>query len=77
MHTCRDCNETFATELALELHRDTCDRADLFCEVCGERFRESAATRDGWHYTCPTEDCDGDGIGEEIKRIDDIRTATH
>jgi hypothetical protein len=76
MHTCRDCNESFATELALELHRDKCERADLFCEVCGTRFGESRATRDGWHYTCPDDDCEGEGIGDQIKRIDDIRAAT-
>jgi hypothetical protein len=74
MHTCRNCKRTFATELELELHRDTCADAQLFCERCGERFAERRATRDGWHYDCPTDGCDGGGIGEELHRVEDALT---
>ena len=77
MHTCRNCNQSFQTELALELHRDTCKNGQLFCQVCGDRFRERAATKDGWHYTCPSDDCDGDGLQEDIFNVKNIRTATH
>lgn len=70
MHTCRNCSRTFATELALELHRDRCIEGDLLCRVCGTRFREAKATTDGWHYECPNEDCDGEGRGEDIVDVD-------
>ncbi|PSQ43963.1 transcriptional regulator [Halobacteriales archaeon SW_7_68_16] len=76
MHTCRDCNRTFPSELALELHRDECTEGDLFCQECGERFSEQAATRDGWHYRCVNADCDGQGMGDDLLRVDDIRAAT-
>ena len=75
MYTCRDCNQSFSTELALELHRDKCEKGQLFCESCGGRFSERVATRDGWHYRCPDEDCDGEGLGEDIVRIEDIKAA--
>jgi len=74
MHICRNCKRTFATELRLELHRDTCTDAQLFCERCGERFAEGRGTRDGWHYDCPNDDCDGTGIGEELHRVEDTLT---
>ncbi|PSP82976.1 transcriptional regulator [Halobacteriales archaeon QS_1_68_17] len=74
-HTCRTCNRTFGTELELELHRDTCSADQLFCDVCGERFPERTATTDGWHYRCPTEDCDGAGIGESLHRVSEARVA--
>ncbi|ELY53858.1 HVO_2901 family zinc finger protein [Natronococcus jeotgali] len=77
MHTCRNCNQSFQTELALELHRDTCEKAQLFCQVCGDRFRERDATQDGWHYECPNESCDGEGLREDLYQIDDVRAATH
>ena len=77
MHTCRNCNQSFQTELALELHRDTCKKGQLFCQVCGGRFQEGKATHDGWHYECPNEDCDGDGLKDDIYRVDDVRTTTH
>jgi len=70
MHTCRDCKQTFSTELALELHRDTCAAGDLRCRKCGERFTEAEATKDGWHYECPNEECDGAGRGEAIVDVD-------
>ena len=72
-HTCRHCKRTFGTELELELHRDTCADEQLFCEQCGERFSERRATRDGWHYTCPTEECAGSGLGEDLHRVADAR----
>ncbi|WP_408958674.1 HVO_2901 family zinc finger protein [Natrinema sp. 74] len=77
MHTCRNCNQSFQTELALELHRDTCKKGQLFCQVCGERFREGTATQDGWHYECPNADCDGDGLKEDLYRVEDVRATTH
>jgi len=77
MHTCRNCNQSFQTELALELHRDTCKKGQLFCQVCGNRFREGDATQDGWHYECPNEDCDGDGLQDDLYRVEDVRTTTH
>lgn len=70
-HTCRNCKRTFGSELELELHRDTCSDAQLFCEQCGSRFAERHATRDGWHYECPSDDCDGSGIGEDLRRVRD------
>jgi len=75
MRTCRNCNQSFTSELELELHRDTCEAGDLLCRECGSRFRERDATRDGWHYECPTEDCDGRGRGEDIVAVDSARIA--
>lgn len=72
-HTCRNCKRTFTTELELELHLDNCSEGELYCNECGERFTERAATRDGWHYQCPTEDCDGSGIDDDIHRVRDAR----
>lgn len=75
MYTCSNCNKTFSTELALELHEDSCAEGDLLCRQCGERFREGEATRDGWHYECPSEGCDGSGRGEDIVEVADARIA--
>jgi hypothetical protein len=72
-HTCRDCKRTFSTELELELHQDNCSDGELFCDVCGERFAERTATKDGWHYRCPDESCDGAGIGDQIYKVQDVR----
>lgn len=72
-HTCRNCKQAFSTKLELEMHRDICTAGELYCEQCGERFTEQAATRDGWTYECPTEDCDGSDIGEDIHRVKDAR----
>jgi len=72
-HTCRNCKRTFATELELDLHQDNCSDGQLFCDACGERFAESAATEDGWHYRCPSEDCNGTGIDEDIHKVTDVR----
>lgn len=77
MYTCRGCNQSFRTELALELHRAGCEEGNLMCDVCGERFQESAATEDGWHYECPNPDCDGAGLTEDLYDIRNVRTATH
>ncbi|WP_255170768.1 HVO_2901 family zinc finger protein [Natrononativus amylolyticus] len=77
MYTCRSCNQSFQTELALELHRDTCKDGQLICRVCGDRFREREATRDGWHYACPSDDCDGEGLTEDLVDLREVRTATH
>lgn len=76
MYTCRNCNRTFATELELSLHRDSCTEDQMFCQVCGDRFHERRATPDGWHYRCPNDDCDGEGLTEDLLRIDDMRVAT-
>lgn len=76
MHTCRSCRQTFESELALALHRDQC-QTRLYCEACGTRFEEQAATEDGWHYQCPTEDCTGAGIGDDLHRVADAHVATH
>jgi len=73
MHTCRNCNQTFATALALALHRDTCAAGDLLCRRCGARFAEAEATTDGWHYQCPSEDCAGAGRGEDIVAVEEAQ----
>ena len=72
-HVCPNCHRAFETELRLKLHRDTCGADDLVCGTCGERFSESVATRDGWHYACPNEECDAAGIGEELYEADAVR----
>ena len=75
-HTCRDCKRTFSSELELDLHQDNCADGDLFCDQCGNRFAEHAATEDGWHYRCPEDECDGRGIGEDIHKVTDVRLQT-
>lgn len=77
MHTCRNCNQSFQTELALELHRDSCKKGQLFCQVCGDRFRERDATQDGWHYECPNAECDGEGLTEDLFNVENVRAAQH
>ncbi len=77
MHTCRNCNQSFRTELALELHLDGCEDGQLLCKVCGDRFREREATRDGWHYACPNADCEGEGLNEDLIDVREVRAATH
>lgn len=72
-YTCRDCKQTFSSQLKLELHKDNCGADMLFCELCGEKFAERGATRDGWHYSCPTNGCDGKGIGEDLYEVDSVR----
>lgn len=71
--SCDNCDRTFPSRLALDLHQDTCGADQLFCRCCGERFSESSATRDGWHYECPNDDCDGAGIGEDLVRVDEVK----
>lgn len=75
-HTCRDCKRTFSSKLELELHQDTCAKGQLFCDSCGMRFAEQQATEDGWYYRCPNDECDGEGIGEAIHRVPDLRVQT-
>ncbi len=77
MHTCRDCNQSFQTTLALEIHRDSCEKGQLYCQVCGSRFREADATEDGWHYACPEADCDGEGLQKDLYEVRTNRRATH
>jgi len=72
-HVCRNCKRAFGTELELELHLDTCTEGQLFCDECGERFAERTATEDGWHYRCPTENCDGNGMGDDIHKVSEVR----
>jgi hypothetical protein len=75
-NVCRNCKRTFTTQLELDLHQDTCSEGQLFCDECGERFPEREATEDGWHYRCPTEGCDGDGIEDDIHKVSDVRLQT-
>jgi hypothetical protein len=76
MHTCTHCSRTFQSELQYELHVDTCGENQLLCRECGDRFSERAATRDGWHYRCPSEDCDGEGLTEDIVELTDAKVAS-
>jgi len=41
----------------------------LLCRKCGSTFPEGQATRDGWHYECPTEDCEAEGLGDGLRRV--------
>lgn len=45
----------------------------LVCRRCDAEFPEAAATKDGWHYECPNDDCEGSGRGEEIVEVDHAR----
>ena len=75
-NVCRNCKRTFGTELELELHRDTCEAASqLVCRECGEKVSERRATRDGWTYQCPNDDCDGSGLGDDLHKADDFSVA--
>ena len=74
-HTCRNCKRTFSRKLQYELHRDTCSAEALICEACGEQFSERRATTDGWHYACPTEDCDGAGLGDDLHQVREFTVA--
>ncbi|WP_135830260.1 zinc ribbon domain-containing protein [Halorussus halobius] len=49
----------------------------LFCGRCGERFRASEATDDGWYYRCPSDDCDAEGIREELYPVKDVLPSSH
>lgn len=75
-NTCRNCKRTFTSELQFELHRDVCSEGTLICECCGEQFSERRATRDGWHYACPNDDCDGEEIGQDLHAISDFSVAS-
>ncbi|WP_299232808.1 transcriptional regulator [Natronomonas sp.] len=74
-YTCRNCKRTFTSELQYELHRDTCSADALVCERCGEQFSERQATRDGWHYACPTDGCEGSGRGEDLHPVHEFSVA--
>lgn len=41
----------------------------LMCRKCGAEFPEGKATTDGWHYRCPTDGCDAEGLGDGLRRI--------
>lgn len=71
--SCDNCDRTFESRLALDLHEDTCGADQLFCRECGERFSEASGTRDGWHYECPNDDCEGAGIGEDLVQMEKVR----
>lgn len=58
------------------LHQDVCSADVLICEQCGERFAARRATRDGWHYQCPSSDCGGSGLGNDLHAIRDFRMHT-
>ena len=72
-HSCDACGETFPSKLRLELHRDTCGEDEMVCRECGERFDAARATTDGWHYACPNDDCDGEGLGESLVQLDEAK----
>lgn len=74
-HTCRNCKRTFSSELQYELHRDTCSSEALVCRCCGSRFPERRATADGWHYACPNDDCEGAGLGEDLRSVREFSVA--
>ena len=74
-HVCKNCKQTFASKLQYELHRDTCSSEALICERCGEQFSERQATRDGWHYACPSDDCKGSGLEEDLHPVRDFSVA--
>ena len=74
-HTCKNCKQTFTGKLQYELHRDTCSSEALICERCGEQFSERQATRDGWHYACPSDDCKGSGLEEDLHPVRDFSVA--
>lgn len=42
----------------------------LQCRKCGSVFPEGKATKDGWFYECPQDDCDASGLGEALKQLD-------
>jgi hypothetical protein len=44
----------------------------LVCRKCGAEFPEAHATRDGWHYRCPEDDCEASGLGDGLRRKDDV-----
>lgn len=73
MYTCGTCNRSFSGKIEYELHRDSCGEDELVCRSCGERFSEQVATEDGWHYRCPNEDCDGEGLEEDLVRLGDAK----
>ena len=74
-HVCKNCKQTFTSKLQYELHRDTCSSEALICERCGEQFSERQATRDGWHYACPSEDCEGAGLEDDLHPVRDFSVA--
>jgi hypothetical protein len=74
-HTCRNCKRTFTSELRYELHQDKCSDEMLVCSQCGEKFSERRGTRDGWHYRCPNDECDGEGLGEDLRAVGDFTVA--
>lgn len=67
-YACRNCGRTFSSELDYDLHVERCAEELLVCRACGERFPEASATTDGWHYRCPNEGCDAEGLGEALRR---------
>ncbi|WP_132058830.1 transcriptional regulator [Halorussus amylolyticus] len=70
--------ESRRTETDVDLSRDADDLdSRLFCGRCGERFQESEATRDGWYYRCPNDDCDGEGIHDDLYPVKDVLPSTH
>ena len=74
-HTCRNCKRIFSSKLQYELHRDRCSADALICEECGEQFSKRQATKDGWHYACPTEECTGSGLEEDLHPVRDFSVA--
>jgi len=69
MRACKACGRTFTDHAAYELHVESCADVTLVCRSCGSKFEEASATEDGWHYRCPEQDCDGEGLGDGLKRV--------
>ncbi|WP_225741354.1 zinc ribbon domain-containing protein [Halorussus halophilus] len=66
------------TDSKVDLSRSADDFDSLlYCGRCGERFQESEATEDGWYYRCPNEDCDAEGIHEDLYPVKDVLPSTH
>ena len=53
----------------MSLKRATKGRDVLVCRKCGATFPEGKATRDGWNYRCPEDDCDAEGLGEGLRAV--------
>ena len=70
--------ESRGRDTDVDLSRDTSNFEEkLFCGQCGERFLADQATQDGWYYRCPNEDCEGEGIHEDLYPVKDVLPSTH
>ncbi len=62
------CAGDFPAMVGMNVLRESKGRDVLLCRKCGAEFPEGQATRDGWHYRCPEDDCDAEGLGEGLRR---------